>query len=82
VGRFEEAIQCPAGAADQLRPRRSKATRRLSASPKEELLMKKTAIGLFHTLPAESEAPGTKINSLVKQSQFLKKSLYKNKCKS
>ncbi|WP_423990512.1 hypothetical protein [Mesobacillus sp.] len=37
----------PAGAAGQVRPRRSEATRRLSASP------------------AESEAPGTKINSLV-----------------
>jgi hypothetical protein len=48
-----------------MRPRRSKATRRLSASPKEELLVKKTAFGLFHILQAESEAPGTKINSLV-----------------
>ncbi|MBT2642066.1 hypothetical protein J7I80_07510 [Bacillus sp. ISL-41] len=24
--------------------------------------MKKTAVGLFHILPAESEAPGTEIN--------------------
>jgi hypothetical protein len=45
------------------------ATRRLSASPEEELLMKKTASGLFYILPAESETPGTKINSLVYQSQ-------------
>ncbi|MBT2694397.1 hypothetical protein [Bacillus sp. ISL-55] len=60
--------QCPAGAAGQVRPRRSKATRRLSASPEEELIMKKTVVGLFHILPAESEAPGTKINSLVQQS--------------
>ncbi|MCM3122220.1 MULTISPECIES: hypothetical protein [unclassified Mesobacillus] len=37
--------------------------RGLSASPKEELLMKKTAVGIFHILPAESEATGTKINS-------------------
>jgi hypothetical protein len=41
------------------------ATKRLSASPEEELLMKKTASGLFHILPAESEAPETKINSLI-----------------
>ncbi|MEH7443408.1 hypothetical protein V7201_13955 [Bacillus sp. JJ1122] len=41
-----EGAQTPAGAAGQVRPRRSEATRRLSASP------------------AESEAPGTKINSL------------------
>ncbi|WHX40491.1 hypothetical protein QNH36_23100 [Mesobacillus sp. AQ2] len=27
--------------------------------------MKKTAVGLFHILPAESEAPETKINSRV-----------------
>ena len=35
--------------------------------------MKKTAVGLFHILPAESEAHGTKINSLVKHSQIFKK---------
>jgi hypothetical protein len=65
VGRIKEVIQCPAGLAGQMRSRRSEATRRLSASPEEELLMKKTAVGLFHILPAESEAPGTKINSLI-----------------
>ncbi|MBT2693763.1 hypothetical protein [Bacillus sp. ISL-55] len=54
--------QCPAGSAGQVRPRKSKAMRRLNAGPKEELLMKKTATGLFHILPAESEAPGTEIN--------------------
>ncbi|NKE04841.1 hypothetical protein GWK17_05060 [Bacillus selenatarsenatis] len=54
--------QCPAASAGQVRPRKSKAMRRLSAGPKEELLMKKTAVGLFHILPAESEAPGTEIN--------------------
>jgi hypothetical protein len=27
--------------------------------------MKKTAVGLFHILPAESEAPGTEINSPI-----------------
>ncbi|MBT2695057.1 hypothetical protein J7E32_18845 [Bacillus sp. ISL-55] len=43
-----------------MRPRRSEATRRLIASPEEELIMKKTVVGLFHILPAESEAPGTK----------------------
>jgi hypothetical protein len=43
------------------------ATRRLRASPEEELLMEKTAVGLFHILPAESDAPGTKINSHVIQ---------------
>jgi hypothetical protein len=35
VGRFEEANQCPAGLAGQVRPRRSEVTRRLSASPAE-----------------------------------------------
>jgi hypothetical protein len=29
--------------------------------------MEKTAVGLFHILPAESDAPGTKINSHVIQ---------------
>ncbi|MEH7885614.1 hypothetical protein V7654_15045 [Bacillus sp. JJ1609] len=48
MGRFEEAIQCPAGTAPA--PRR---------------IMKKPAVGLFHNSSAESEAPGTKINSLV-----------------
>jgi hypothetical protein len=42
-----EGAKTPAGAAGQVRPRRSKATRRLSASP------------------AESEAPGTEINSSI-----------------
>ncbi|WP_226644768.1 hypothetical protein [Mesobacillus subterraneus] len=42
-----EGAKTPAGLAGQVRPRRSKATRRLSAGP------------------AESEASGTKINSLV-----------------
>jgi hypothetical protein len=42
-----EGAKIPAGLAGQVRPRRSEATRRLSASS------------------AESEAPGTKINSLI-----------------
>jgi hypothetical protein len=45
---------------------------RLSASPKEELLMKKTAVGNFHILPTESEAPGTKIKSLFNRFLFFK----------
>jgi hypothetical protein len=49
-------------------PQTPTAARRLTASPKEELLMKKTAVGLFHILPAESEAPGTEINSPVPNS--------------
>jgi len=65
VGEFEEAIQNPAGSAGQVRPRKSEAMRRLSASPAEESLMKKTAVGLFHILPAESEEPGTEINGPI-----------------
>ncbi|MBT2637064.1 hypothetical protein [Bacillus sp. ISL-39] len=38
--------------------------------------MKKTAVGLFHILPAESVAPGTKINSHVIQG--LKSMICKN----
>jgi hypothetical protein len=54
-----EGAKTPAGAAGQVRPRRSKATRRLSASP------------------AESEAPGTEINSPVSQQDQNKKTVNK-----
>jgi hypothetical protein len=58
---LNEANQCPAALVVQFASR-SETTSRLSATPEEELLMKKTAVGLFHILPTESEAPGTEIN--------------------
>ncbi|MBT2681936.1 hypothetical protein J7E38_23530 [Bacillus sp. ISL-35] len=42
----KKPIQCPAGIAGQVRPRRSKATRRLSAS-QEELLFEKAGSWAF-----------------------------------
>jgi hypothetical protein len=69
VGRFEEAQSMSCGISWPGETPQELATRRLSASPEEELLMKKTASGLFHShiLPAESEAPGTEINGLFLQ---------------
>ncbi len=71
VGRFEEAYQCPAGLAGQVRPRRSKATRRLSASPKEELLMKKTAVGLFHIFQRKAKRLERKSTVLFNRAYFM-----------
>jgi hypothetical protein len=66
VGKFEEAQSMSCGICwTGETPQTPKAVRRLTASPEEELLMKKPAVGLFHILPAESEATGTEISSLV-----------------
>ncbi|WP_226085141.1 hypothetical protein [Mesobacillus sp. S13] len=61
-----EHNQCPAGLASHGEtPQAHKAPRRL-ADCKEELVYEKSGLWDFTLFfPAESEAPGTKINSLV-----------------
>ncbi|MGA9226506.1 MAG: hypothetical protein WB217_09225 [Mesobacillus sp.] len=46
-------------------PQTHVAASRLSGSPTKNLLMKKPAVGLYHNSSAESEAPGTEINSPI-----------------
>ncbi|SFB21067.1 hypothetical protein SAMN04488577_3972 [Bacillus sp. cl95] len=62
VGLIKEVLQCPAGAAGQVRPHRRPSAEEAQRPPETNLTMKKPALGLFHNSSAESEHSGVEIN--------------------